>query len=317
MDYNKIKLMLLDASNIIITSHKNVDFDALGSMLGMYYISTYLDKETHILMEDDVISYEVNRAIKLLDKENIKFEKYNEIKDVIDSKTLLIVVDTNSIVRIQNKKVLNIKNILVLDHHIKNDDDEIKGEYKYIDEDRSSAIEIVLELSDNMNIYIPSVAASIMLAGIYIDTNGFMKKTTEKTHYYTSLLYKFGISLNDSRGFLKQNFKEYKVRQELILKAEVKDNIAIVCDDNIYSSVVLAKVCDELITFVDINAAFVIAKIDEETVGISARSIDNLNVEKIMKKFGGGGHENEAACQVKSDVSKIYDKLSSYIKELI
>ena len=133
----------------------------------------------------------------------------------------------------------------------------------------------------------------------YIDTNDFMLKTTEKTHACLSQLYKCGADSLEAKYLLKQNFNEYKKRQKLVLACEFYGNFAISSTNDIYSSVEIAKVCDTILTFNGVEACFVIANLDNDIVGISARSIGNINVEEVMAYFDGGGHRTDAAAQVK------------------
>ena len=113
---------------------------------------------------------------------------------------------------------------------------------------------------------------------------------------------------------LKQNFNEYKRRQKLVLKTEFINNYAISYDESVYIPIELAKASDVLLTFNDIEASFVIAKIDKNTIGISARSIGNIDVEKIMKHFNGGGHRTIAATQIKdTDIEKVKNDLIYYL----
>lgn len=314
IDYLKIEQLIKSSSGVFITAHKNIDFDALGSILGMYYISNKIGKSTHIIIDDDVFTPEMKRAIHNIRKLDIIPNNYNDIKDKIDNKSLLIITDVNTNRRIQNNKLLDIKNKIVIDHHIETDDYIQNTTYKYIDIKSSSACEIVLKLINNLNIYIPSEIATIMLAGIYIDTNGFSLKTTKETHNSASLLYEFGADTNESQYLLKQNFNEYKRIQKLVLNTEFYDDIAITTGDGKYFNTDLAKSSDTLLKFNNVEASFTIAKLDDNIVGISARSLGNIDVASIMNRFKGGGHKTDAATQIKNGkVSDIKEELLNYL----
>ena len=299
IDYLKIQKLINESSEVFITAHKNIDLDALGSVIGIYYIVNNLGKNAHIIIEDKELNNEVKRALSTIKKtDNITSRKYEDIKEIIDDKSLLVITDTNKSTRIQSENLLTIKNKIVIDHHVETGDFNEEKTYKYVDITSSSATEIVLDLVNELNIYIPKEASTIMLAGIYIDTNGFLIKTTEKTHIYTSMLYKFGADNKEAQYLLKQNFNEFKRRQKITLATEIYDEFAIATSDSEYSSTELAKACDVLLTFNNIEASFTIAKLDDNLVGISARSLGNIDVEKIMKKFNGGGHKTDAAAQI-------------------
>ena len=314
LDSLKIEELIRSSSEVFITAHKNIDFDAFGSILGMYYIANKVGKNVHIVIDDESFSNEMKRAISSIKKLDVIPIKYDDIKDKIDSKSLLIVTDVNVSKRLQNIKLLDIKNKIVIDHHIETENSIQNITYKYIDITSSSACELVLKLINMLNIYIPSEVATIMLAGIYVDTNGFSLKTTKDTHDSASLLYQFGADTNESQYLLKQNFNEYKRIQKLVLNAEFYDDIAVTIGDSKYLPTDLAKSSDTLLTFNNIEASFTVAKLDDDVVGISARSLGNIDVASIMNKFNGGGHKTDAAAQIKNcKVSDIKEELLKYL----
>lgn len=320
VDSNKIKELINESSEVFITPHKNIDLDALGSSLGLYYIANHFNKKAYIIIDDENKSKEVIRAISTTQKlDNIVISTYDEIKDKIDSKSLLIITDTNKASRVQNEKLLKIKNKILIDHHVKSDDTINNLSYQYVEVNESSATEIIMDLIDELNVYIPPYISTIMLSGIYVDTNGFMIKTNENTHLCSANLYKFGADNIEAQYLLKQDFGEFKRRQKLINNTEFYKNIAIsIEDEKIYHNNELAKASDVLLTFNDVEISFVIAKIDEDTVGVSARSLGNIDVEKIMKQFGGGGHRTDAATQIKGiTVLELRNKLLNYLEGVL
>ena len=315
LDCVKIKDLIERCDEVFITAHKNIDLDAIGAILGMYYISNNFGKNAHVIVDDEQVSKEVKRAFYTLEEtDNIVATKYNDIKNRITDKSLLIIVDTNRKTRVQNEKLLKIKNKIIIDHHVETCDLIENVAYKFIDIKASSSIEIVLDLINELNIYIPSAMATIMFAGMYIDTNGFLHKSTEKTHVCVSMLYKFGLDNKEAQYLLKQNFNEFKRRQKLTLKTEIFGCIAITALDNKYSNVELAKASDVLLSFENIEASFAIAKLDDDIVGISARSLGNIDVESIMHNFNGGGHKTDAATQIKGKtVDSVKEELLDYL----
>lgn len=312
IDFLKIEALIKSSDEVYITAHKNIDLDALGSILGIYYVTNSLGKNAYIVIDDEEVTNEVKRALATIKKVVVPI-KCSDIEK-FSSKSLLVVTDTCENKRVQNEKLLDIKNKIVIDHHIETSDGIDDCAYKYVDIFSSSATEIVLDLVNELNIYIPAEMATIMLAGIYIDTNGFLLKTTEKTHVYTSMLYKFGADNKEAQYLLKQNFNEFKRRQKLTLATEFYNEFAVTSSDNKYSSTELAKACDVLLTFDNIEAAFVIARIDEDVVGISARSLGNIDVEDIMSNFNGGGHKTAAATRVSGKtVEEVKNELLEFL----
>lgn len=317
IDYNIINELIKNSSNVIITAHKDIDLDALGSILGMYYIVSNAKKNTYILIEDEKSEPEVRRALSKVSRlDKIKPVKYFEIINEINDNTLLIIMDTNSSSRLQNIELLNIKNKILLDHHIEDGESINNLSYKYIDSNQSSSTEIVMKIINELNIYIPTYVATIMLAGIYIDTNGFRIKTNENTHECAANLYKFEANIKELHYLLKQNFARYERRQKLILKAEFYDTIAITTGGKyLYDNAELAKSSDTLLTFNGVELAFSIARINKDNIGISARSLGNVDVQKIMSHFNGGGHRTEAATSIPgNDVEIIKSELLNYLR---
>lgn len=315
IDSLKIEKYIKLADKIFITAHKNIDLDALGSVFGMYYVASNYDKEIYIVIDDEEVTYEVKRALLEFKKiSNVEPVRYNDIKSIITNKSLLIITDTNMVTRIQNKNMVNFKNKMIIDHHIETKDSITDATYNCIDTTSSSACEMVIEILKKLKVSIPGPVATIMLAGIYIDTNGFLLKTTEKTHQHTSLLYKFGADNIEAQYLLKQNYNEFKRRQKFTLNAEFYNNIVVSASRSKYLSTELAKASDVLLTFNNVEASFTIAKLSNNVVGISARSLGNIDVEEIMNHFGGGGHKTDAATQIKTDdVLKIKEELIEYI----
>lgn len=296
----KIENLINKSDEVFITAHKYIDLDALGSILGIYYIVNNLGKNAHIIIDDEEVNPEVRRALSTVKKiDDIIPKTYDEIKGLITDNSLLIVCDTNKKTRVQNEELLKINKKIVIDHHVESKHVIEDLTYKFIDTNCSSATEIVLDLINELNIYIPAEIATIMLAGMYIDTNGFSIKTGEKTHIYASMLYKFGADSKEAQYLLKQNFTEFKRRQKLTLATDIYDEYAITTSDSIYSSTELAKASDVLLTFNGVEASFSIAKLDDDVVGMSARSLGNVDVEKIMLHFNGGGHKTDAATQIR------------------
>ncbi|MDD2490281.1 MAG: DHH family phosphoesterase [Bacilli bacterium] len=322
LEINKIEKLINDASNVIIMAHKNLDLDALGSSLGMYYLCKNNGKNTFLLIEEQKSEKGVARALNELKNRDIKIniKTLNELKFIINDKTLLIILDVHIPNIMQNTEILTlVNNIIVIDHHIHNKININNIQYSYIDETISSAAEIIVGLLKELDIYIPPYIATIMLAGIVIDTNHFSIKTSHLTYGAAAYLCIQKADLKELQYLLKENFNRYLQRQEIIRKVEIiKDKLAIGEGkaEVIYYPDDIAKVADTLLLFNNIEATFTIAKIDDHIIGISARSLGNVNVQKIMETMGGGGHYTEAATQLenttikeaKSELLKVIEK---------
>ncbi len=306
LDYKKIEDLIIESDNVVITAHKNLDLDALGAVLSMYFVCKKYNKKSTLMIDDVEFESGVDIALNKISSldYNVEIKTYEELMESINSNTLLILVDTNKKEMVQNKNIFDIvNNIIVIDHHIKEEDYNINTKYEYINSDNSSMGEILVDLIKELDIYIPEYVATIILAGIIIDTNNFYLKTTKKTHYAASVLKELNADSKEMQYLLKQDFNNYIERQKIILKARfLKDNIAISNGelDKIYEKEDLAKTADTLLLFKNVEAAFVIGNIENNEIGISARSLGKIDVQEIMEKMGGGGHITDAATQLKN-----------------
>lgn len=323
IDVTKVKSLITKASKVIIMSHKNLDLDALGSSLGMYYLSLYFKKDVYLLIEKEKFEKGVSRSLKRLKVKgiNVNIKSFNELKSIIDQRTLLIIVDVHIPHLTQNKKILAmVNNLMVIDHHVVDKDIISNINYEYINEATSSASEIVAHLIKKLKIPIPSYIATVMLAGIIVDTNSFSIKTSYITHKIASFLHFLINGSMELPYLLKEDLNRYLKRQSLINNLEIiNQRIAIAASKNndIYYKEDLAKVAGTILRFDEIECSFTIAKIEASRVGISARSLGNVNVQKVMECIGGGGHITDAATQLKNvSVKETKKRLLASIEEM-
>ena len=293
--------------------HKNIDLDAYGSLLGLYEICTHLRKKTFLFMNKDV-NDSVTKALKLENKESIHIYELDDF----NSKDLLIIADTNKETLVESSSLLKkIPRKIVIDHHIK--DEPIKNTIvSYVLETSSSASEMVLNYALYLRKKLSSITATIMLAGLEIDTNSYEIRTTPKTYETAANLLKMGADISLKKDLLKQSKEEYIRRQKLLKHTYMLDNKTAICvfDQKIYKKEDLAIIANELLQFDNVKAGYAIGKIDAKLIGISAKSLGNVNVEKVINKLGGGGHINNAATQIESNnLKEVEKKLTQIIKE--
>ena len=314
-----IKEMNKKASNIFLVAHRNMDLDAINSCIAFNYYLKESNKKIYIIVDD--IKHET--AVKMvLDEFNdvINFIKSKDLKDLVDNNSLLYVLDTNKEKLIQNPKVLDkFNNIIVIDHHRTNKE-SIKKALMIVDEEASSTCEIISSIFDYEQIEITKKIANLLLGGIVLDTNYYQLNVSEGTFYYSHYLVKNGASMKVVNEYLKQNIYKYINRQKIISSVKTKKNIAYAKGRKniIYDKVEFAKTADILLTFKNIELAIVYGKIDKNKIGISCRSNGKINAGKIMEKFGGGGSEFEAAAEVidlsLDEITKLINKVINDIK---
>ncbi len=318
IDSKKIEDIVKNSTNIVITAHKDLDLDALGAMLGFYYISTKFDRNACLLIEDDIFEHGVQTALNNIKELGINVCISNLSQIDINKDTLLVILDTSKKERIQNiKSFSKIRNRIIIDHHIKETTKEKDYLYYYVNEMESSSCEIVSDILIDLNIYIPEYVASIMLSGIMVDTNRFYLKTTKNTFDAASVLKKLGAKIVDIQYLFKQDFNNYIKIQNIIKESVfITENIVIATANNIYDNEELAKAADTILTFNNVEASFVIGYLSENEVGISARSLGKIDVQKIMKQLNGGGHKTDAATQIKNkDIFQIEQTLINLLRK--
>lgn len=314
IDTDVVKKIIENSSQVIIMAHHNLDLDALGASLGIYYLCKSLGKKSSLLVEDKCHEAGVAKSFEEIKKRkiNLHAKTFEEIKESIDEESLLIILDTNIPHLFQSKDISSlIKKIIIIDHHIPAEAQFVTGAYKYIGEEQSSTVEIVIEMLQKLDIYIHPYIATIMLAGIFVDTNHFLSKTNYKTYEGAAYLYKCGALSKELQYLLKEDANRYNDRQKVIKEAIIIGNRFIVASGhnrNYYRKEDLAKISDSMLLFNNIEASFTIGKLNNKTIGISARSLGNVNVQKIMEKLGGGGHFYDAATQLKDKTLKAAKK---------
>ena len=187
----------------------------------------------------------------------------------------------------------------------------------YIDSSVSSASEILFKLLNEYKIKIPVNVANYLLAGIYLDTSKFVKNASPQTMEIVSKLMACGANMASVNDWFSEDLESYKRVHALVSEIElIKYTYALIqaSDDTEYEKEELAKAADEALKF-GTDASFVIGKLTDEIIGVSARSKSNLNVEPIMKELGGGGNTNSGAAQIKgSTIPEIGEQLKKILK---
>lgn len=291
--YNKIYLM----------THKNPDLDGLGACICFYEIIKSFKKECYIIGTEKISGSTVIKMYEKIKESNIQIDfllKKEALKKV-NEETLLIVMDVHKQDMTEMPELIDVvKHVAILDHHIKGENYIKNTEFSYLNSNLSSMIEFSTYYLKYLNKVVDPLIATIMLTGMEIDTNGYNLKTTEKTYEAAALLLKLGADSIVKQDILKENKKDYVKRSDLVKNSYMINKNMAMCtlDEEFYTPKDLAAISEQLLQFTDVEASFTIGKLNETTVGVSARSIGNIDVEVIMKKIGGGGHTTEAAAQL-------------------
>lgn len=303
-----LKDILTEGDKVIVMGHKRPDLDAIGAAIGVSRFALMNNLESYVVLNESDIDPTLRRVMDEIDKKPELKERFitsDDAWDMMTSKTTVVVVDTHKPEMVLDENVLNKANRkVVIDHHRRGESFISNPLLVYMEPYASSTAELVTELLE----YQPTeqrltrLESTVMYAGIIVDTRNFTLRTGSRTFDAASYLRAHGADTILTQHFLKDDVDTYINRSELIRTVEVQDNgvaIAHGSDDKIYHPVTVAQAADELLSLEGIEASYVVAKREDNLVGISARSLGAVNVQLTMEALGGGGHLTNAATQLK------------------
>nr|WP_317358393.1 DHH family phosphoesterase [uncultured Tyzzerella sp.] len=318
--------LIEDASNVIIMGHRYTDLDCMGAGIGVFSIVSALDKNCKIVLNDvtSSVSYLYDRVIKD-EKYKDAFISSEEALKLVNRKTLLIIVDVYKQGLCECPELVDkVKKIVVFDHHRKGVDYIENAVLTYHEPYASSTCELITEMLMyiNKNIAIKQVEADSILAGIIVDTKNFAFKTGIKTFEAAAFLKKKGADTIRVKKLFKNSLDCYNARASVVSNMKLyRDNLAIsILDIDVENPLlVVAQACDELLNIDNINASFVLCRLNDK-ISISARSFGEVNVQIIMEKLGGGGHQSISATQIKDvtideAINMLKEAIDEYFKE--
>ena len=303
--FQKLNEIINEYDSFIIMGHKDPDLDSFGSSLGLCEIIESFGKKAYVFLNDKHLeryNNNIRQAFEKMEKDIVCVNERSYKK--IGGKTLVIITDTHIEERLEYPKLINEYDVVVLDHHIKNKKYIKDTIFTYMDSNLSSMSELITYYAEYVNIDLDNVIATVLLAGIEIDTNGFNLKTTSRTYQAASTLMEMGADCILKQELLKESKEDYLKRATHIGGSfMVTDNIAMCVINKMMTTKDLAEIAEELLNFEDVEASFVIGKL-EDSIGVSARSLGEIDVSEPMKKMGGGGHSSNAATQIKDKTLK-------------
>jgi cyclic-di-AMP phosphodiesterase len=322
-----LRELMLESDKIIIMGHRYPDMDAIGAAIGIRKVAQINQKEAYIVINFSEIDTGVKRLIEEVKHHPDMFTRFITPEEALEMATddsLLVVVDTHkpSFV-IEEKLIKKIENVVVIDHHRRGEDFIKNPLLVYMEPYASSTAELVTELLEYQpkNEKINMLEATALLAGIIVDTKSFTLRTGSRTFDAASYLRALGADTVLVQRFLKEDINTFVKRAKLIESVKFySKGLAIAKGDNEsrIDPVITAQAADTLLTMDGVNASFVISKRSEDEIGISARSLGNVNVQVIMESLGGGGHLSNAATQLQGvTIEQAEKKLLQAIDEYI
>lgn len=303
-----LREIIESSDRIIVMGHKNTDVDSFGAAIGIFRAAKTFEKKAHIVVN------EVTNSIRPLmdeirsdgDYADDLFLNSTRALEVADQTTALIVVDVNKPSFTECKELLGkCASIVVLDHHRQGTEKIQNATLSYIEPYASSASEMVAEILQYIhdNVKLRPAEADCIYSGIMIDTNNFTAKTGVRTFEAAAYLRRNGADVTRVRKMFRNDMEDYKARAEAVRNAEVvlgSYAVSVSAPGSVSETptIIGAQAANELLNIIGIKASFVLTEYQGE-IYISARSIDEMNVQLVMEKLGGGGHMNIAGAQLK------------------
>ena len=306
--------------------HRIADVDSFGAAVGLYRKAKSLDRKAHIVLNQATTS--VKPLVDLfVDNENYETDMIVNSAQALElptSNAVLIVVDVNKPSLTECPDLLKLcKSIVVLDHHRQGSETIENATLSYVEAYASSTCEMVSEILQYINdgVKVRSDEADCMYSGIMIDTNNFMSKTGVRTFEAAAFLRRCGADVTRVRKLFRDDAVEYKTKADAVSQAEIYRNdyaISVCKSDDIESpTIVGAQAANELLNIKGIKASFVLTEYQGK-IYVSARSIDEVNVQVITERLGGGGHMTIAGCQFEGiTVSEGIAKIKACLDEML
>ena len=325
---NALADIVSDSDKIIVMGHRRPDFDAIGACVGIYTFAKFLNKECYIILNESDQDETIQKVMFEIDSQDEQLSKVfvdsDEAWELMTPQTTLIVVDTSDASRVIDAAILSKANRkVIIDHHRRGEDIITNPLLTYIEPYASSASELIAELIEYQTKIekISPIAATIMLGGIVVDTQNFSIRTGSRTFDAAAYLRSNGADPTKVKTILKEPFENFMNRVEIINNSIQKSPEIIMAkapENKYYTNVMLAQSADLLLTLKGIECSFAIGYLDEGKVGISSRSLGNINVQLIMEELGGGGHLANAATQIEGiNLDEALERLNDAIDKVL
>lgn len=315
--------LIKDCDKVVIMGHRMPDMDAIGAAIGVLKMAHVSNKEGYIVLEG------VNPSIQKLMETVYEDEKLNrwfitpdQAMQITNSRTLAVIVDTHRASMTPEPRLLQLTpRKVVVDHHRRSEDFIHDATLVYMEPYASSTCELVTELLQYFHerLTMGVLEATALLSGIMVDTRSFSLRTGARTFEAASFLRRSGADSSLIQRLLKEDLEHYIQKADVIKNAVVIfDHIALAVNEpgRKYSQLLIAQVADTLLTMTGIMASFVISERPDGLIGISARSLGEMNVQVVMERMGGGGHLTNAATQLEGTLAEATQRLKQILSEI-
>lgn len=301
-----LKEIISGKDKVIVMGHRNADVDSFGAAVGVARIASSLERKAHIVINNVTTSLQpmVEMFKNNPDYDDDLIINSQQAIEMVGNNAVLVVVDVNKPSITDCPEMLRMcKSIVVFDHHRQGTEVIENATLSYVEAYASSTCEMVSEILQYIgdNIKITNTEADCLYSGIMIDTNNFMTKTGVRTFEAAAFLRRNGADVTRVRKLFREDAADYKAKADAVSQAEIyRNSYAIsICtgDDVLNPTVAGAQAANELLNIKGVKASFILTEYQNQ-IYVSARSIDEVNVQIIMERLGGGGHMNTAGCQM-------------------
>ena len=320
-----LRELMLSHDRILVMGHKNPDADCIGAALGVYCMAEILEKKAFLVIDKDCPGIEpiVSELVKSHENADSMFVSNETALSLKDGETMLVIVDVNIPSMTECPELLNkVKTTVVLDHHRQSKETITSAVLSYVEPFASSTCELVAEVVQYVSEKpkLKPIEADALYAGILVDTDNFVTKAGVRTFEAAAFLRRAGADVSRVRKMFREDFEHIKALGYIVNHAEIfLDEFAITTQygKGVPGATILgAKAANALLDIKGIRGSFVLTAL-ENMVYISARSIDDVNVQVIMEHFGGGGHMMVAAAQVfDEDIPEVAARLKQILSNL-
>lgn len=314
------------SDKVIVMGHQRTDIDSFGAAVGIFRAAHTMNKKVHIVIDD--VSAALKPFIEAFKRDSSysedMFVSCEKAKDIIDDRTLLIVVDTSKPGYTCCEELLEMtRNIVVFDHHRQSSDVIKNSMLSYIEPYASSACEMIAEILQYFaeNLKLKNIEADAMYAGMVVDTDNFVQKTGVRTFEAAAYLRRHGADVTRVRKMFREDMTDYLAKGEVIRNVKLYRKFYAIstwqADGIDQPTIIGAQAANELLNIIGVKASFVLTSY-HGTIFISARAIDEVNVQIIMERIGGGGHMNIAGAQLSNmSIESAEEKLKQVLSDMI
>ena len=318
--------------HVFVQGHRNPDLDAIGSAIGIVKIARIHGVKASVVLDVDHVNYDVGRLIAKMQAAGIDKDVFISPKDALEEATdesLLVLTDHSKYSITYDPELYDrLKNrLIIIDHHRRGEEFPENPMLVYIEPYASSTCELVTEMIEYQpqggEGVLTDLEASAMLAGITVDSKEFSLRTGTRTFDAASYLRSIGADTQVVSELLKENIDNYLQRSHLVSTIDmIEPDMALLVGEvnKLYDPIITAQAADTALSLEHVDASFALTRRSKDAVGISARSMGNVNVQVIMEKLGGGGHLSNAATQLKGITIeeakvKLLGAVNDYLKE--